>query len=284
MKLKAYAKVNPHLKITGVREDGYHLLDISYLAIDLHDSLTLSKVKGKGITVASSAPIKVEENLCYRAARALKEASRSPKGVHIELRKNIPIGAGLGGGSSDAAATLVGLNQLWETDLPRRELVHLGKELGADVPFFLFGGYCKGGGTGVQIEPARNRFHGRTLLIVDPPFSLSTPQVYRNYDDLKKEGKVFDGGKNDLQKAALKLKPKLKDYLHLLERNSAIEGEMISGSGSALFGFVKKSWKKGKRELRATLSYGLEKEGLRGEIFTAKPVECGQEIVHSKHK
>src|SRR3954452_3244816 len=155
---KAYAKLNLGLEVTGKREDGFHdIVSVMHL-VDLHDTLTFALADGE-ITVECDHPVLAAEgqgNLVWRAARLLQETSKADKGAAIELQKRIPLAAGLGGGSSDAAATLRGLSELWGVELPREQMRNLAAMLGSDVPFFLEGeaGLVEGRGEKVTRLPA----------------------------------------------------------------------------------------------------------------------------------
>lgn len=165
----APAKVNLSLEVLGRRADGYHELMTVFQAIDLCDVLTIEESDTLSLTVEGDAPAS-EENLVLRATRALW--ARSPgRGARLHLQKEIPAGAGLGGGSSDAAAALVGLNRLWAAGLGQEELVGIGRELGADVPFFLYGGAALGAGRGDVIEPLPPA-RGVWFVLSTPPFAL----------------------------------------------------------------------------------------------------------------
>ena len=149
MIIKAFAKINWSLDITGVRPDGYHLMDMIMQPVSICDEITL--VPGEGLSIETSGfpPSAANaSNLAYRAADLLRNHCGVKSGVHISLYKNIPMGAGLGGGSADAAGVLYGLNRLWNLHLPQEELEHLGLMLGADVPFCLRGGLTRTRGIG----------------------------------------------------------------------------------------------------------------------------------------
>ena len=141
MKLQAFAKINWSLDITGVREDGYHFMDMLMQPVSISDEIEISSAPALSVTVSGFPPVRADEsNLAYRAAAALKKAGHYRSGAAIHLFKRIPVGAGMGGGSTDAAAVLVGLNKLWGLSLPSAELEKIGLTIGADVPFFIRGG------------------------------------------------------------------------------------------------------------------------------------------------
>ena len=275
VRVLAYAKLNLVLKVVGRREDGYHLLQTLMCAVDLADELHLSEADGISLT-AEGLEIPPGENLALRAARLLAERTGTGKGVHIRLIKRIPAGAGLGGGSSDAAATLAGLDRLWGLGLSPGELRELGAELGADVPFFLGESPAWAEGIGERLSPARVDLPGAFLILV-PPFRCPTPEVYRLYDGLglplscpsRAEGGVrFE---NDLWPAALKLRPRLGELWRALEGLGGL-GVGMTGSGSGLFvAFPDPEAAQGAAE---SLSGEVE-----GTIFVARPVGRGYKFL-----
>ncbi len=175
----APAKINLHLEVLGRRADGYHALETLMVAIELFDEITISACPND-IELTCDAPgLTVgPDNLVLKAARLLQARSGCSDGAWIELVKRIPWAAGLGGGSSDAAATLAGLNEWWQLGLAREDLVALGAELGSDVPFFFHtpAAFCTGRGEVVTPVPVGCRLD---LLLVKPPMGLSTAEVYR---------------------------------------------------------------------------------------------------------
>ena len=242
--IRAYSKINPYLEIIAKRKDGYHDLNTSFLSIGIDDKLKLKRINKQRIIGPKTKRIPQKENLCFKAAQLMKRQSSTKKGIKIELQKNIPLGAGLGGGSSDAASTIAGLNELWECNLSHEEMINIAKKIGADVPFFLGGGYCKAKGIGGELEQLKNKFIDRPILLIKPPFELSTPQVYKRYDELEETEKRTENFnhkrhplkiKNDLERAALSLKPELKSYLEAVGNLSNLESFGLSGSGSGIF-------------------------------------------------
>lgn len=175
----APAKINLFLHIVGVREDGYHLLQTVFQLLDFYDRIHL-KVTGDGVIQRTNEVVGVPEStdLCIRAARLLKTHTKTNFGVEISVEKNIPMGGGLGGGSSDAATVLLALNQLWNLNLNRQTLMQLGLQLGADVPFFIFGQNAWGEGVGEQlcnITLAENYY-----VVLNPKVHVSTAQIFAN--------------------------------------------------------------------------------------------------------
>src|SRR5882672_1733598 len=179
--LPAFAKINLSLHVLGQRPDGYHEIDTVLQTISLHDTITLTVTESPEIVLSCddrSLPTGAD-NLVYRAATALQARFAPAKGVHIRLEKRIPVQAGLGGGSSDAAATLLGLRYLWNTTAPARELLNIASGLGADVPFFFFGGTARGTGIGKDLAPlpdAPDRF----LVVLKPTASIPTSIAYKS--------------------------------------------------------------------------------------------------------
>lgn len=177
----AYAKLNLVLRVVGRRPDGYHLLQSLFCAVDMADEIELWPIP-RGIVLEGPAGLgPVEENLAYRAARAL--LGGSGLGVRIVLKKGIPVGAGLGGGSSDAAAVLAGLNALYALGKTEEELMELGMKIGADVPFFLGRSPAWVEGIGERITPL-DMVVPFVFLIAVPPYPCPTAEVYRLYDAL----------------------------------------------------------------------------------------------------
>ncbi|MDR3050887.1 MAG: 4-(cytidine 5'-diphospho)-2-C-methyl-D-erythritol kinase [Oscillospiraceae bacterium] len=254
LEVRARAKINWTLDILGKREDGYHELDMLMQSITLSDTLQLSRanqlsmVIGRGIRVWPN-----EDNLVMRAARALQAHAGVARGAEICLSKHIPVGAGLGGGSADAAGVLVGLNALWGLGLPVEELAAIGLEIGADVPFCLYGGLRRARGVGEVLEPLP---FGRALwlVIIQPCRGLSTRNVFaafnaqdinpatRPRNDLAAQAlaagdvALLTGAMgNVLEPVAAALRPEIHEALGRLRQAGAIAAQM-TGSGSAVYG------------------------------------------------
>lgn len=173
----APAKLNLFLHIVGRRADGYHLLQTVFQFVDLYDELRFTPHADGEIRLLTPLPgVPPQQNLCVRAAQALRDHTGCRSGVDIELSKHIPMGSGLGGGSSDAATTLLALNCLWELDLPRRELAAIGLALGADVPVFVGGRAAWAEGIGEQLTPID--LDEPWYLIVDPGVAVATASVF----------------------------------------------------------------------------------------------------------
>lgn len=177
--VRSFAKVNLGLKLLGRRADGFHELRTVFQTIDLHDRLTFAPRRDRRLVLTCTDPRVPlnSKNLVVRAARALLAAAKLRIGLNITLEKRIPLGAGLGGGSSNAAATLLALNRLLGLKLPPGQLLELARRLGADVPFFLIGGRVLGIGRGDELFPLPD-MKPRALLLASPAFSISTPEAY----------------------------------------------------------------------------------------------------------
>lgn len=187
--LAAPAKLNLFLHITGRRSDGYHLLQSVFMLIDWQDTIDLNLRTDGQITredIGTTHPLPAQD-LCVRAALTLREATGCRLGAHIRLHKRIPAEAGMGGGSSDAATCLMGLNHLWKLGLNRTQLTSIGLGLGADVPFFLGGHHAWVEGVGEQVTPVR--LPPARFVIVKPPTGASTPEIFAA-PDLKRDTKT----------------------------------------------------------------------------------------------
>jgi 4-diphosphocytidyl-2-C-methyl-D-erythritol kinase len=248
--LPAPAKLNLFLHITGRRADGYHLIESVFQLIDWQDTIHLSlrsdgQISREDIATSVITSIALPaEDLCTRAARALKQATGCTLGAHIQLEKRIPAQAGMGGGSSDAATCLIGLNRLWGLDLPLSKLEQIGLLLGADVPFFLRGRNAWVSGIGEIIEPlpAGILNADQHFLVVKPGKGLSTPAIF-GHAALKRDmphaiilvfaENPYGFGCNDLQSVAELLEPQVHQALASLKQQGLMP--RMTGSGSAVF-------------------------------------------------
>ncbi|MEW6418047.1 MAG: 4-(cytidine 5'-diphospho)-2-C-methyl-D-erythritol kinase [Nitrospirota bacterium] len=183
--LRAPAKINWFLKVIGKRDDGYHNIISLMQCISLYDDLVFEHADT--MEVVSDLDISIEDNLVYKAASLLKQYTSYRKGAKITLQKDIPLGAGLGGGSSDAAYTLSGLNMLWGLELNNEELSSIGAEIGSDVPFFFNGPFAILEGRGEKVSPFKIN-SSTVLLLVKPPISVSTAWAYASFDMLRMHG------------------------------------------------------------------------------------------------
>jgi 4-diphosphocytidyl-2-C-methyl-D-erythritol kinase len=234
MRVRALAKINLSLRVLGRRADGYHELRTIFQSIALHDTLTIRRARGR-LTLdcdEESCPAG-RTNLVWRAAAAVWKASGRrgpPRNIAIALRKRIPIAAGLGGGSSDAAATLRALAKLWRVDGAR--LPDLARPLGADVPYFLEGGTVLGLERGDALFPLIDRPRAWVTLVV-PPFHVSTNDAYAWWDAERRRDR--EDHLNDLERPVARRHPEIAPLVRALRRAGASHAAM-TGSGSAVFG------------------------------------------------
>lgn len=247
LRIKSPAKVNLTLEILRKREDGYHELRTVLQKIALHDTLDFALGKEKGISITSSHPALPtgKENLVYKAARTLMETCAIRAGVRVNIKKRIPLGAGLGGGSSNAAATLIALNRLLELNLPDRELRRMGARIGADVPFFCTEEAAIGYGIGERLKPIR--LPNLWYILIYPNFEVSTRWAYENFVLTKRRlhNKIHEFVRtpetissvlrNDLETVVSKRYPQIEEMKGILCRAGAL-GSMMSGSGPTVFG------------------------------------------------
>lgn len=241
--LTAPAKLNLFLHVTGRRADGYHLLESVFVPVSLADTVELTATgpdEAAEITLLDAPPgLTAENELGCRAARALAAQTGTRAGARIRLVKRIPSGAGLGGGSSDAAAVLIGLNRLWGLGLSRRELAALALRLGADIPFFLGQGPAFVAGIGEALRPVT--VPARDVVIAHPGVGADTAQVFRSPRVVRDTAPVarfgwpIDWGGNDLEAAARELVPEIAALARAFEAMGL--SPRMSGSGSALFAF-----------------------------------------------
>ena len=236
----APAKLNLFLHVTGRRADGYHLLQSAFMLIDWCDTLHFEKRPGGAISREDLSSPLPEDDLVLRAARALQGATGASAGAHIAIEKRVPAQAGMGGGSSDAASTLLALNRLWGTKLPLAQLEVIGLALGADVPFFLRGRNAWVQGIGEQITPIE--LPAARFVVAKPVAGLDTrsifgdPALKRDSETATIAGFAADPwafGRNDLQPVAGKLCPEVVQVLQWLG-SQGLRGR-LTGSGSAVF-------------------------------------------------
>jgi len=182
LRLNAYAKINLTLDVLGDRPDGYHDIETVLHTVELHDSIILRE-DGEGIALRCASPDVPPEtqNIVHRAAHLLKESFQIPRGVEIELTKHIPVSAGLGGGSSDAAVTLLGLAQMWKLRLDEGQLLELGSKIGSDVPFFLVGGAAVAMGRGERVRMLRP-LPTTWVVIARPTIHVTSEWAYKALD------------------------------------------------------------------------------------------------------
>lgn len=269
--IKAYAKVNLGLDIVGRREDGYHLVKMIMQTVDIFDILTFTKKEEKGITIklkdSEASELSLgEDNLIYKAVKLMMDSYQLHGGVEVILEKNIPIAAGMAGGSSDCAASLKAVNELYDLKLSEQELRDVGIRLGADVPFCIMGGTAISEGIGEKLTklPASDALKSCTFLIVKPAEGVSTAEAYRAYDSLSQdqvEHPDIDGMaeaiRNDsldgvtarlgnvLEYVTAEKLPEIKRLEELMLEAGA-ENSIMSGSGPTVFGIFRdkdSAWK-----------------------------------------
>ncbi len=252
MLLNAFAKINWSIDITGVRPDGYHLMDMVMQPVSLADEIELLPSGSISLETSGYPPSRADAtNLAWRAAALLKDRCGVKQGVQIRLRKSIPVGAGLGGGSADAAAVLKGCSRLWGLDLTQEDLESIGLSLGADVPFCLHGGLVRTRGIGELLEdrPCRISYW---LLIFQPCRALSTRDIFAAYKaspdllrpDTENVLSALESGDpvllsasicNVLEPLSASACPEIPEAVKALRSAGAVAAQM-TGSGSAVFG------------------------------------------------
>ncbi len=257
---RAPGKINVFLKVGALLEDGYHDVAIAYQAVSLYEDVRAYPADDFSVSVTGSVELSRvptdARNIAIKAARLLARRTGYRGGVRLQIDKHVPVTGGMGGGSADAAATLLACDTLWGTALPRDEMLGLAAELGADVPFAFTGGTAIGTGRGDQLSPALAKGQFQWVLAL-ADFGLSTPEVYQELDRHRDRNSqdifpaavaptvdsnvlqalragdphmLADCLYNDLQAPALHLEPSLTEVLELGERNGALAG-IISGSG-----------------------------------------------------
>ncbi len=253
--LSANAKINLGLRITGRRADGYHLIHTLFQEIDFGDEITLTDQFSGEITLEVTGPAAEnvptdEDNLCLRAARLFMKKTEIGRGVRVRLEKRIPAGAGLGGGSSDAAAVLKGLNELWQVNLSPAHLEAMAIELGADVPFFIHGGLQLGESTGEVLRPLE-RGLAFTVVLVIPSFGVDTAWAYRQFVSresfppppsfetlINQDAIPWEAFSNDFEEVVFPRYGQLAEIKATLMAQGAVHAS-LSGSGSAVYGLFK---------------------------------------------
>ena len=260
---RAPGKINVFLKVGSLLEDGYHDVAIAYQAVSLYEDVRAYPADDFSVSLTGTVDLSRvptdASNVAIRAARLLARRTAFRGGVRLEIDKHVPVTGGMGGGSADAAATLLACDTLWGTGLPREEMLELASELGADVPFALTGGTAIGTGRGDQLSPALAKGTFQWVLAM-ADFGLSTPEVYRELDRHRDrhsqdifpasiaptvDANVLQALRagdphmlaeslfNDLQAPALMLEPSLAVVIELGEKNGALAG-IVSGSGPTI--------------------------------------------------
>jgi 4-diphosphocytidyl-2-C-methyl-D-erythritol kinase len=254
VRLPAFAKVNLRLEILGRRADGYHELRTIFQTISLHDTLELAASRGSRVelTIEGDAGLAMEpsrDNLVVRAIEAARRELKWKRGIRARLIKRIPVGRGLGGGSSDAAAALTGMMRLARKEIPAPRLMELGSRLGADVPFFLYGGRALGIGRGDEIYPLPDGPRNTVLVVSPQAIAVRTAEAYRwlaaRLTKHRKAPKLWcfcalcwsaqgEGLFNDFEAAVFPRHPRLGKIKRKLLQQGAAEAS-LAGSGSAVF-------------------------------------------------
>ncbi|MCF8010124.1 MAG: 4-(cytidine 5'-diphospho)-2-C-methyl-D-erythritol kinase [Clostridiales bacterium] len=257
--INAHAKINLTLDVTGILPDGYHELNTIMQSLELHDTLIISSSvaneidNGISLSTDSSEISTGRENLVYKAARCLQEYASVSRPVHIHINKRIPVSAGLGGGSADAAAALIALNKFWETNIEWTDLLKLASNIGADVPFCMQGSTALAKGKGEQLEPL-NPCPEFGVVLVKPDFGVSTAMVYNYYDKYSNLNTYYTGNViealicqdpnqvsssigNVLEIVTADMYREIKDIKQELKEAGALNSEM-TGSGPTVFGLT----------------------------------------------
>lgn len=259
LNIKAFAKINLFLDLNYKRDDGYHNISSVMQTIDLYDEISLYILSKKEVIIScddDKIPLD-SKNTCYRAANKIIRKYGLNQGICIDIKKNIPSEAGLGGGSSDAAAVIIGMNNLFDLGMTKVDMIELGSQVGADVPFCLVGGTCLCEGIG-EIITELKPFVWDELILIKPDFSISTPLLYSkcsesdfNLNNLEKFLKhienedditVVESISNTLQVVAMREYPIIEEIKNDLRKSGCINS-MMTGSGSVIVGFIKKGEK-----------------------------------------
>lgn len=257
IKVPSYAKINLGLFILGVRDDGFHEIETILQQIDIKDEIEIKLTNSSKIDFSCDHPDlqEADSNLCVRAANLLKQTTGIQKGARIFLSKTIPMGAGLGGGSSNAAVVLLCLNKLWGLNLSVQELRAIASRLGADIPFFILGGTAVATGRGNLLRPAKS-IGDQPIVVVFPGISVSTQWAYTqvnlnltikeknttlaSFNDIDYDNKDFIKSlKNEFEEIVFAEYPLLEQIKKQINQSKAIFASM-SGSGSAIFGIFEK--------------------------------------------
>ena len=275
--IAAPAKINLSLDITGKLENGYHALDTIMQTISIEDKITLAKT-GRQISVLCDHPQVPQGNgnICHKAAEAFFEKTALEGGVIITIDKNIPVAAGLAGGSSDAAAVIKGLNLLYGTGLTQREMCEIGLKCGADVPYCIVAGTCRAKGIGEKLTKLPS-FAGVYIVLVVPDFFVSTEWAYKNYDLNKTDEKpcteelisyirgrdiknTAERMANVLESVTAKKHPEIREIKHDIKKSGAC-GSVMSGSGPSVFGLFE-------NEEKARIAFSVIREKYNRSYLT----------------
>ncbi|HKA22855.1 MAG TPA: 4-(cytidine 5'-diphospho)-2-C-methyl-D-erythritol kinase [Blastocatellia bacterium] len=251
IEVRSYAKINWTLDVLHKREDGYHELRTIYQTVSLHDTISVTETAGPIDIICDDSRVPCDDtNLAFRAVGALREALGIVNGARIEINKRIPVAAGLGGGSSNAAATLLAVGKLWQIDIGYGELVKIAASLGSDVPFFLIGGTALGIGRGEEVYPIE-QVNSEHLLLVNPGFAVSTPEAYARLSRLTRPKAALNihftllaakgisdlplVATNDLEEVVIATHQEIAEVKRRLVSLGARHA-LMSGSGATVFG------------------------------------------------
>ncbi|AWI07626.1 4-(cytidine 5'-diphospho)-2-C-methyl-D-erythritol kinase [Clostridium drakei] len=277
MLIKAYAKINLSLDVVGKREDGYHTLQMIMQTIDLYDLINIKKTD-KGINISCNKQYipTDERNLAYKAAELFMKTYNVCEGIDIYIKKYIPVAAGLAGGSTDAAAVLKAMRNMYRPDISDEKIMKLGLNIGADVPYCVVGGTALCEGIGEKITKL-NSFKNHILVVVKPAFGVSTKEVYKNLDinKIKRHPDtnllISSIEANNLNSLARNMKNVLENvtlYKHVVLKdikkemiNMGAQGTLMSGSGPTIFAFFSDM-------LKAQLCYDKMKKKYRETFIT----------------
>lgn len=283
--VKAHAKINLGLDVIRKREDGYHEVNMIMQSLELHDTLTIFKTNKKGISIKTNLsflPVD-KNNLVYKAASLFLATIKKEEGLHIRLRKVIPVAAGLAGGSSDAAATLMGLNRLYHAGLSKEELMKLGVQLGADVPYCILLGTALSEGIGEILTPLPPLPECH-ILLVKPDISVSTKFVYENlrldnnikHPDITEMKAALGEGSlshlsrcmdNILQTVTIKSHPIITDIKSKMREQGALVS-LMSGSGPTVFGIYEDL-----ETAKKAYYYFKENRSFGRQVFLTRPYQ-----------
>ena len=286
--LNSYAKLNLYLEVLHKRKDNYHNIKTIFERIDLSDKIALIARQDKQIKISCNLPELTRDhskNLAYLSAKLLQSRSKIKKGARIKIIKRIPVAAGLGGGSSNAAAILLGLNKLWKLNLNQSQLLTYAKKIGSDVPFFIFNTpFAQGRGRGDRIRPLKtlNQLKLWHILVV-PHKRISTPAIYKKWDSLKTgltihkyDDKIFLSALrkkdpyllekvlfNGLELVSTELYPEIRQIRERL-MHLGVKSILMSGSGPAVFGIVSS------RKEAVTLARRLKERNRLWQVFVTR--------------
>ena len=254
------AKINLYLRVKDKRDDGYYNIDTSFQCIDIYDYMNFKYIES-GIKINSEESyFSDEDNTIYKSAKILQGFSKKASGVEISIKKNIPVGAGLGGGSSNAASTLVALNKLWRLNLNKHDLIKIASSIGADVPFFVYGKNASGEGIGDKLEEIKTT--SKKILVINPNIHSSTKKMFNLYDKSKNFVKNIALNKqNSFWDVFLNQNPNVEEFIF----SNSLENKInLSGSGSSLFIYY---------EVESDIDKIIKKIPRNWRLFFCKPLQ-----------